>query len=1047
MLPPRDLLPIAIRVYPVFPIQEDEKRKGKGGWWPLPRGIFVFDTETRTDSTQRLTFGGYRFLVDWRCVEEGLFYGDDLSRGEIRTLQRYARTHKPTTISNGNRKLRLLPLRRFNNELFSDIYKSRCLLVAFNHPFDLSRIARDFGDARGRQAGGFSLGIWTYLGKDGYERRNRYRPRITIKHIDSKRALIALTSRVNPDVEDRIPEESKTGKPKKGYNFKGHFLDLRTLAFALTDVGHSLESACEAFDVEHKKQKVHRHGKITAKYIDYNRRDVLASSELALKLIEEFEKHHIPLQVTKAFSPASVGKAYLKGMRIDPVMVRQPDFTKQFIGYAQSAFYGGRTSAHIRKVPVPVVYVDFRSMYPTVNALMGLWELVTAEKILVKKNCRSEIVGFLRKVSARRLFSPSTWQHLLGFVRVIPNDDILPSRSKYSVESNDWQVALNYLTGLPTGKKDALWFALPDVVASVLLTGKIPKIVDAFQLQARGTLNHLQSVRLRGDVRVNPASQDFFKVVIEQRNLLKTRKDLSEVERSRLDKALKVLANAASYGIYAEMNRRESDHKIAGQCFGIDPKPYPCKVSNPEAPGQYCFPPFASLITAAARLMLALLEHCVTESNGTYAMEDTDSMAIVATEHGGMIPCVGGPYRTDDGHEAIKALSRKKVEDISKRFGSLNPYDRKAVPDSILKIEKDNFHPITNAPRQIFCLAISAKRYALFLKDENGKPILLRATCPFCGRKNKPAAKHCRNCRHAVSVSNEDDRWSEHGLGHLLNPADPEREDREWIAQVWLNIIRKALGFRPKAMRFKDLPAVGRITVSSPAVMDPLKALNRGKRYSDQIKPFNFLNTCHVAPFGHPPGIDPEHFHLIGPYENRPRRWLKKDWIDQYSGKSYRITTSGFHGKRETARVKTYGEVVDEYEFHPESKCSDTKGDPCRKQTIGLLQRRRIQADEIKPIGKESNVLEDVGAGSVHSAEDAYTEYTDPNRSEWETKIRPALKTIPLKVLVKKCEGRLSRRAIIDIRAGRSRPHRKNRELLALVFRKISLTDKSHRRA
>ena len=62
-------------------------------------------------------------------------------------------------------------------------------------------------------------------------------------------------------------------------------------------------------------------------------------------------------------------------------------------------------------------------------------------------------------------------------------------------------------------------------------------------------------------------------------------------------------------------------------------------------------------------------------------------MAIVATEHRRDDPCVGGPYRTDDGHEAIKPPSRKKVEDISKRFGSLNPYDRKAVPDSILKLK------------------------------------------------------------------------------------------------------------------------------------------------------------------------------------------------------------------------------------------------------------------------------------------------------------------------------------------------------------------------
>ena len=41
--------------------------------------------------------------------------------------------------------------------------------------------------------------------------------------------------------------------------------------------------------------------------------------------------------------------------------------------------------------------------------------------------------------------------------------------------------------------------------------------------------------------------------------------------------------------------------------------------------------------------MLALLERCVTDLGGTYAMEDTDSMAIVATQRGGLIECPGGP--------------------------------------------------------------------------------------------------------------------------------------------------------------------------------------------------------------------------------------------------------------------------------------------------------------------------------------------------------------------------------------------------------------------
>jgi hypothetical protein len=39
-------------------------------------------------------------------------------------------------------------------------------------------------------------------------------------------------------------------------------------------------------------------------------------------------------------------------------------------------------------------------------------------------------------------------------------------------------------------------------------------------------------------------------------------------------------------------------------------------------------------------------------------------------------------------------------------------------------------------------------------------------------------------------------------------------------------------------------------------------------------KPFNFLLSAHVAPFGHPAGYTPERFHLIAPFEPDPRRWL-----------------------------------------------------------------------------------------------------------------------------------------------------------------------------
>lgn len=295
-----------------------------------------------------------------------------------------------------------------------------------------------------------------------------------------------------------------------------------------------------------------------------------------MKLLEEYDKHDIRLQETKAYSPASIGKAYLRRMGIKPILQRQRNFPKAYLGYAQSAFFGGRTSAHVRKVPVPVVYTDFLSMYPTVNSLMDLWRFVTARKITVVEHCQGEIQLFLHRLNdnPNDLFVRETWKNLTTFVQVIPDGDILPSRGRYNLESNDWQVAVNHIYADHNDFTQALWFSVPDVVASVLLTGRVPQIVDAFRIEAHGKLKGLESCKLRGVVEVDPRKQDFFRVVIEERKRLPDRTDISPTEQTRLDKALKVLANATSYGIYAEMHRQESDRKQTVTCHGIDAEPF-----------------------------------------------------------------------------------------------------------------------------------------------------------------------------------------------------------------------------------------------------------------------------------------------------------------------------------------------------------------------------------------------------------------------------------------------------------------------------------------
>jgi hypothetical protein len=213
-------------------------------------------------------------------------------------------------------------------------------------------------------------------------------------------------------------------------------------------------------------------------------------------------------------------------------------------------------------------------------------------------------------------------------------------------------------------------------------------------------------------------------------------------------------------------------------------------------------------------------------------------------------------------------------------------------------------------------------------------------------------------------------------------------------------------------------------TIVCTAVVKPLKTRNDGEPYAKKIKLFNFILGCHIGKLGHPIGVDPGRFYLIAPYEPDARMWERTPWIDQYSGKRYRITASSPHGSRTVARVNSYGDVSREYEYHPEAKCADASGAPCSKQTRGLLSRwDNIAIDGLTFIGKESNKLEEVEQGSMSAESDVYAIYDDPSRNEWETEILPKVRTMKLPELEAKTA--LDRRTLQRILAGSDRTQKK----------------------
>ena len=119
------------------------------------------------------------------------------------------------------------------------------------------------------------------------------------------------------------------------------------------------------------------------------------------------------------------------------------------------------------------------------------------------------------------------------------------------------------------------------------------------------------------DFLVRPDGDDFYRRLIELRQQVKRRRDAtSGDEREQLDalqNALKIVANATSYGLFAEVNVDEPGERRTVRVHTGSETPYEVTARKVEEPGRYFHPLVATLITGAARLMLALAERQVTD--------------------------------------------------------------------------------------------------------------------------------------------------------------------------------------------------------------------------------------------------------------------------------------------------------------------------------------------------------------------------------------------------------------------------------------------------
>jgi hypothetical protein len=904
---PINRLPIRLRAYTVRNVA---KRSFEG---PPPLGpsdwTLTFDCETTIDAAQRLRFGAFQLRKGGVIKRWGYFYDPDRPAADFETLQ---------AVAVGGAEL--ITVRQFVDWIiFGRIYELGGTIIGFNLPFDLSRLAIGHGSARkGRKPedpdkeadssmrGGFTFRL----------SRNTDRPRLQVRHISSRMAFIRFGRPYKKSTPDSQKRRGLSVPARQGY-----FVDVRTLASTLLAEGFDLERLSAVLGVAHPKHASEEHGgPLTAEYVGYCVRDVQATWECYEALTGKLASYRLPKAEPRSmFSPASLGKTYLRAMNIRPWTEVQPDFPPELIGQIMSGYFGGRAEVHIRREIRQTLYCDFLSMYPTVCTLMGLWRFVVANG-MAWHDATSETAAWLATATPADLQDQNTWQRLTVMVQLRPDDDILPVRAKYGRE-NETNIGLNRLTS-----DQPLWFTLADVLASKFLSGKTPKIDRAIAFEPMERQPDLKAVDIAGRAayRVHPGEDDFYRTVIDRRQTVKGERDeAGGNRRGALDSeqlALKILANATSYGIFIEMIVEDLESPEVVACYGVDGGGFPTTSSVQEKPGPFFHPLLATLITGAARLMLALAEQKTLDSGLDWIFCDTDSVAIARPP------------------EMEESEFFRRATGVCDWFTSLCPY-KVAVP--LLQVEEVNFAAGHKGDwthiQPLHCFAVSSKRYALFNVTEDGAIIIRKA--------------------------------SAHGLGHLLPPyTHPDLDTRAariekikvdlWQEDLWLAIIEAARSGNANEVDLSDderlmSPAAMRSGGSTPARLSEFRHYNQGRAYADQVKPFNFLLS-----------FQSRKLEQLAPTDSAALAWLDTHRRDPSPAAPYDIdpdkaAAKAFDRKSQGTPVParwltSYARSLSRYHLSPEAKFWG--GDWTES---GTLRRRHVVAIAIEHVGKEANHFEE----------------------------------------------------------------------------------------
>jgi len=757
---------------------------------------------------------------------------------------------------------------------------------------------------------------------------------VKIKHLGFGKSLYEMKSKWIT---------TRSGYKRKAYD-NIQFLDTMTLSFALLGKAMSLDTLCKTLQLPDEQRKKERtegilddSATISKEDLEYAFQDIVATFACYRKLKGLYKEHGCSKPIHRLYSSASLGKAHLEEFGFRPFLKQHPDFDKKMLAVAMAGYFGGKSMIGYRLQPVEVLHADFKSQYPTVNTLMRLQDVLLAERVKIEDATEEiqRLVGRDVNELLAKLQHKDFWFKLAVYCQVQPDgQDMLPIRADYAHEVNN--------VGWPYVKSEIpLWYTLADVIASKLLTGKTPEVIEARKLVASKEKYETHTHSLMGLPSIDLNETDFFTEVINLRT--KVKKQGGPLAESQ-QLGLKLIANGTSYGALVEMNQgEEKAEKTKHLFYTVDGEEEISFQAREGTPGKFFSGPVGALIPAAGRLLLAIAETLGKQRGLDIAFCDTDSSAFVRPEN----------------------MSRdtfiKQFNDVLGWFDGLNPYNS---DEHIFQSEKVNMWEGEYEP--LYFIGVSAKRYVMFNRLKDGTYRIRKFSSHGMGGLAKPYRDDTspfaqipephKNVSDLGGARWTYDLWYSFidALEHGHDLYDWAYQGRKMFPDKWGVPVFNC------TMPELRVPAYHQVTVSTAHLYNQFKTL-------PYHRPFNFFvllpsidaknNRGRIGMFVPDViqnGDSPELIELI----------TKKQFYNQVKRPLYAPLVKhpselGYHNVRLIDNNElipawydfvTVGEAINGYFNHPEAKAING-------HQIGKMLPHHVNLDGVVYIGKESNEI------------------------------------------------------------------------------------------